>query len=250
MQKAEIKRIGDYLKDLEEGLYVGEKMTEKQKVQFRKKWKGWLEKIGNDLGWLLTSRDIFERVRNIVDSNKRIQSPDLFHRWIIDNYVARVAIGIGRLNDHDSRTISLHRLIKDISENREAITRDYFVSRYDKWLQDKGLADHDFDNFAEKNDKLISLDRLNDDIDLLDKETRLVKDFRNRWIAHFDLNREVERVPTFEDVDKSLQVIDCIFCKYYLLVDGGGMNTRKPVIQYDWEEPLRYAWIEVDEQKQ
>jgi len=225
-------------------------MTEKQKVQLRQKWKGWLEKIGNDLGWLLTSRDIFERVRNIVDSNKRIQSPDLFHRWIVDNYVARVAVGIGRLNDHDSRTISLHRLIKDISENLEAMTRDYFVSRYPDWMQDEGVADHDFDEFAEKNGRLISLGRLDDDIDLLDKETRLVKDFRNRWIAHFDLNREIERMPTFGDVDKSLQVIDRIFCKYYLLVDGGGMKTVKPALQFDWKEPLRYAWIEVDEQKQ
>jgi len=222
-------------------------MTEKQKVQLRQKWKGWLEKIANDLSWLLTSHDIFERVRNIVDSNKRIQSPDLFHRWIIDNYVARVAVGIGRLNDHDSRTISLHRLIKDISENLEAITRDYFVSRYTERMQNKGAGDHDFDTFAEKNSRLISRGRLNDDIDLLDEETRLVKDFRNRWIAHFDLNREIERMPTFGDVDKSLQVIDRIFCKYYLLVDGGGMTTTKPVVQFDWEEPLKYAWINDDQ---
>ncbi len=218
-------------------------MTEKQKVQLRQKWKGWLEKIGNDLGWLLTSNDIFERVRNIVDSNKRIQSPDLFHRWIIDNYVARVAVGIGRLNDHDCRTISLHRLIKDISENLEAMTRDYFVSRYPDWMRDKGVTDHDFDKFAEKNSRLISPGRLNGDIDLLDEETRLVKDFRDQWIAHFDSNREIKRMPTFEDVDKSLQVIDCIFCKYYLLVDGGGMTTRKPALQFDWKEPLKHAWI-------
>jgi hypothetical protein len=223
-----------------------QKMTEEQKTQLRQKWEKWLERIGHDLGWLLTSHDIFEVVQNIVNSNKQIQSPDLFHRWILDNYVARVAIGISRLNDHDRRTISLHRLIKDISENREVITRNYFVSRYPKWMQDRGVANHDFDKFAKRNDEMISFERLNNDIDLLDEETRLIKNFRDQWIAHFDLNREIGQMPTFEDADKALQIIDGIFCKYYLLVDGGGMNTRKPVLQYDWKEPLRHAWIEKD----
>ncbi len=218
-------------------------MTEEQKVELRQKWKQWIKEIGRDLGDLLISQDFFNEVREIVASNEKIQSPSAFHGWIRDNYVETVVIRIVRLNDHSNRTISLHRVIKELSENPEVITRKYFVSRYPKWMQDKGIADIDFNKFAEETEQIINIDRLNVDIEILDTKTSLIKDYRNQCIAHFSKNREIQRLPTFSDIEEALKVIDDIFCKYYLLLEGGGMPTRKPVLQFDWKEPLKHAWI-------
>jgi len=224
-----------------------QKMIEEQKVQLRQKWEAWLERIGTDIGWLLTGRDFFYQVRKIVESNKKIQSPAAFHNWISDNYVAKVTTSITRLTDRHRGTISLYCLIKGILENPGVITRDYYVSGYrDKRLREMGFADRDFDNFADKGRQNVSPDKLYGHIKQLEEATHLIKDFRDQWIAHFDEKREIERMPTFEDVDKALDAIDNIFCKCTLLLKRSAPPTRKPVLQYDWKKPLRYAWIERD----
>jgi hypothetical protein len=160
-----------------------------------------------------------------------------------------VVVRIVRLNDHDNRTVSLHNLIKEILQSPEAITRDYFVSEYPQWIQDMGMGDLDFDKFSELGEQHVSTDKLNADIALLDENTALIKNYRDQWIAHWDQNREIDRLPTFNDVEEAIRVIDNIFCKYYLLLKRAGLTTRKPVLQFDWKEPLRYAWIDMTEEE-
>jgi hypothetical protein len=220
-------------------------MTLKQKVQLRRKWRRWLKIIDNDLGWLLTSHDIFNEVKKIMKANKKIQSPALFYRWIKDNYAARVAIGIRRLVDSDKRAISLYRLIEDISQNRHAITRNYYIGRYrNKRSIKDGLADKDFNNFANKGELLINEKKLDRDMKGLKRETERIKIFANKWVAHYDLKHRIRRMPTFEDVEKAMKVIDDIRMKYHLLLTRSCMRTCKPIIPYDCKEPLRHAWIE------
>jgi hypothetical protein len=228
----------------------GKDMTEEQKTKLRQKWGEWLEIIGNELSWLLTGRDFFYGIRKIVESNKKIQSPSALHNWISDNYVAKVTTGIISLTDRHRGTISLYWLIKGISKNREVITRDYYVSEYrDKCLVEIGVADRDFDKFAKRGEQLIRIDKLNNDIKLLDEKTCLIKTFRDQWIAHFDEKRKIKQMPTFGDVDKALDTIDSIFCDYTLLLKRYSPPTRKPVLQYDWREPLRYPWIEITKEE-
>ncbi len=224
-------------------------MTEQEKVEFRQKWKKWIDKIGQDLGDLLISQDTFKEVAQIVASNKQIQSSPFFFTWIQNNYMDSIVVGLARLNDHDSRTISLHNLIKEIIKNPEAITRDYFVSRYKKWMQDRGIADNDFDKFAEKGNQYISSIKLDKDIKHLDKETQLIKNFRDQWVAHLDVNQATKQLPTHNDVEEALEFLDEIFRRYYMLIDGAGIGTAKPALAFDWKESLTHPWIEMPEEE-
>jgi len=220
-------------------------MTKEQKERLRQKWRGWLDEIGNELGLLLTGRDFFWRLQRIVESNKKIQSPALLHNWIADNYVAKVTTGIIRITGHHRGTISLYWLIKGIENNPDAITREYFVSQWkDEFLKKMGTADSTFDEFAKVGEQLIDPERLARDIEKLDKGMGLVKDFRDQWVAHFDEKRKIDRMPTFRDLDKALDIIDEVWCKYRLLLERCAPDTRKPSVAVDWEEPLRYQWIE------
>jgi hypothetical protein len=230
----------------------GKKMTEQEKVQLRQKWKKWIDKIDHDLGDLLISQDIIKEVSQIAASNKRIQSSPFFFNWIQGNYVDSVVIGIGRLNDDDDRVISLHNLIKEIIENPEVITRDYFVSRYPKWMQDKRLADKHFNTFADGTEQFVNEKKLQADLLFLKDKIRLIKGFRDQWVAHLDKNRPLQQLATHNDVEKSLSTLDEIFRKYYMLIDGGGMATAKPELvfdEFDWKESLRYPWIQMTEEE-
>lgn len=222
-------------------------MNAKQKVNIRRKWRRWLERIGDDVGWLLTSHDIFEEIIKILKFNKNIQAPALLHRWMTDNYAARISLGIRRLSDHDKRAISLYRLIKEIGDNPDALTRNWFISKYPKTMRQMKLADSDFANFANKGEIKVSMTKLKRDMKRLEKDTNRIRKFANKWIAHCDINRTSLQVPTYQDVSRALNDVDKLFCKYFLLLTRGGLNTRKPVLQYDWKEPLRHPWIEMKE---
>ncbi len=224
-------------------------MTSKEKVYLRRKWKRWLDKIGHDLGNLLISKDIHAEIRRIAGFNKQIRSPLLFYNWLVNNYVDSITIGVRRLSDHDRRSISLYRLIEDISENREAITRHYYVSQYPKEMQNDGSADYDYNNFANKKENQISGYKLKIDMGRLKKNAGRIIIFANKWVGHCDLRRKRFRVPTHKDVNNTLRNIDGLFCRYLMLLTQGGMTTRKPVLQYDWKEPLRHAWLTKDYEK-
>ena len=68
-------------------------------------------------------------------------------------------------------------------------------------------------------------------------------------MAHLDKNRPLKQLATHNDVENSLIALDKIFCKYYVLIDGGGMSTAKPTLVFDWKESLRYPWIQMTEEE-
>jgi hypothetical protein len=226
-------------------------MKEEQKEQLRQKWKSWLDEIGNELGWLLVGRDIYYRFKDIVLSNTKIQSPFILHKWIIDNYVAKVTTSIIRLTDKHPGTISLYWLIKGIEKNPDVITRDYFISQWsDKPTREIGTASKTFDMFAKVGEQCVDPEKLNSDIQKLKEETGIIKTFRDKWIAHLDEKQKNERIPSFGNIDKALDIIDEIWRDYNLLLTCSYVpRTRKPGIG-DWEAPLRHPWIEGPEQEE
>ena len=170
-------------------------MTEEQKEQLRQKWRSWLDEIGNELGWLLVGRDIYNRLKEIVLSNNKIQSPDTLHKWIIDNYVAKVTTSIRKMADR-KKSCSLHSLISGIKKNPDVITRNYFISQWrDGPTKKNGIASQTCDQFAKVDEQRVDANKLETDIKMLEKETGLIKDFTDKWVAHWDKNRETVEIP-------------------------------------------------------
>lgn len=222
-------------------------MTESQKEQLRQKWRSWLDEIGHELGWLLTGRDFFWRLQEIVESNKKIQSPHVLHNWIADNYVAKVTTGIRKIVDK-KESVSLYRVIWGIKKNPDVITREYFVGQWhDGVSKQMGIADETFDAFAKAGEQRVDPGRLDADMRELSEGTRLIKVFTDKWIAHWDENRDNVQMPTFGDLDRALDIVDSVWCKYRLLLERSAPDTRKPAMALDWEAPLRHRWIEEPE---
>jgi hypothetical protein len=116
-------------------------------------------------------------------------------------------------------------------------------------MRELGLADCDFNKFANKKDNILNPYKLKRDMRKLERDTERIGKYVNKWVAHCDLKQKKHKIPTFKDVDNTLRDIDQILCKYYMLLTRAGMTTCKPVLQFDWTEPLKYAWIPKDWQK-
>ena len=224
-------------------------LTKEQKKGRRQKWQGQLKEVGRQLGKYLGRHEIYEGILKIVQSNEKIQDPPDICNWMFENYADSVASAIRRLNDDGKGTLSLKRLIQDIRDNRDVITREHFVSDYPEWLQKNGHADADFNSFADYNDNLISVKRLNKDIERLNKGTELIRHYTNKWVAHNVVNRQTTPIPTYKDVAEALTLIDGIFCKYNLLLTRSGSRTRKAERQDDWRQPLTFPWIETTQEE-
>jgi len=224
-------------------------MTSKEKTRIRKKWRRWLQAIGRDIGWLLTSHDVFLAIQEAFKKNKDIRQPTLVYRWITSNYAAQVSTGVRRLVDKDTRTVSLYRLLQDISEHPDVITRRYFVERHirgspkEEQADEAELGHHDCDRFTRKGSDEVNKSKLSADQRRLRRDTRRIGTFVDKWIAHRDADQRRFSVPTYADVGEALRDIDQICCEYALLLTGSDMTTWKPVLQYDWREPLRHPWI-------
>lgn len=50
------------------------------------KWNKWLEKIDQDVSFLLSNQSIFRKFQKIVDNNPKIQSPNVFYAFLADTY--------------------------------------------------------------------------------------------------------------------------------------------------------------------
>lgn len=222
-------------------------MDSKTKKALLRKWRIWLKIIGQDLGELLTAHNIYERVVEIHNNNEHLKKlPTLFFNWIFENYAARLTMGIRRISDKQEDVISLYNLIHQMQKNRDAITRNLYISKYSCRAREEGFADRDYNQFANRNADFLSVYKLTVDLNQIARETNRLRKFANKWIAHTDPKRrkKMRRIPTYEESKKALDSIDRIYCKYYMLLTRGGLRTRKPVLQYDWKEPLRIPWIE------
>jgi hypothetical protein len=54
---------------------------------------------------------------------------------------------------------------------------------------------------------------------------------------------EFKTVPTFDDLDNALNLLEALTIKYLHLLTGKQPETFVPVFQYDWTKIFREPWI-------
>ena len=200
------------------------------------KWLIWIETIHKDAEQLLQSQYIFATYLEIVKNNPDIESPSDFHWWTRDNYVSYITMSIRRQAEwKDPDIVSLGKLLHEIQESPEIVTRKWYIStfQYD-W------GDTDFTKVAgtgECFDPAIA----QKDLDTLTTLSQNITKFADRKIAH----NSKQPVPTvkFEEVDTFIAEFEKILKKYILLFTASGYTGLRPIHQYDWEEIFTKPWI-------
>lgn len=208
------------------------------------KWLRWVDVIHKDTESVLLNKSIHGRYLEIVKENIDIQSPSDFHEWTIRNYGSYVVMAIRRQLDVDDDVISLKRLLTEIKDSPQLLTKQWFRSLYSNSdnnlpIPIESFADGDFESHA---GSMEHFDPAIAEADLLKLETlgKTITHYANKQIAH---RTKVKTRVTFSEINAFLEEFENILKKYILLFTASGYTSLTPVFQYDWEVIFTKVWI-------
>src|ERR1700724_1522079 len=95
-----------------------------------RKWLKWLKVIHDEVKDLVTSKDIFWKVQNIIKTNRRIHQPSAFYSYLGNTYVSHAVMGVRRQLKVDTQSVSFARLLEEIVDSPQTLSREYYVSLY------------------------------------------------------------------------------------------------------------------------
>ncbi len=204
-------------------------------------WNKWLDVIYSEIRSLSVNRNIFWEVQNIIKNNPKIQKPNVFYEFLGSVYVASALMGVRRQAKIDKDSISFARLLKEICDTPEVLSRTCFVALY-KGSMVEQFADRDFDKFAGKTGSHVDPDLVKLDLEKLKAKVQKCEKYADQRVAHFD-KRAIKSIPTFTDLDECIDFLEELMKKYYLLFRAKSLVSILPVYQYDWKAIFREPWL-------
>ncbi len=213
--------------------------------KLRKKWRSWLPAMSADLSHLLGKREVFWELQEIAKENPKILKEGTFFNWMCNNYIAAATLEVRSFTDQHNDVRSLWRLLYEILEHPKVINRRCHRTLYKGMPKDLhfDMANSTFNNVAGVHREFLTQNSIRKDLRELEDCSERVRKFANKRIAHRTSAGEIRRHPNFNELDKAMDTIDRIFCKYNLLLTAQGMSSTFATRQYDWMETLHEAWV-------
>ena len=213
------------------------------------KWRRWNERIGSEMvEEIFTNRAAY---REWIEMLKR--NPEIPHSDIIDfqigNYGRSQAVAVRRQTDVGRQSVSLGRLLQELSSDNGLITREWWVGQYEWGHQERG--DTDFDQFAYLDPKSpdksetgaeLSQRKVEHDIERLNAEAAMIRKYVDKVIAHSDEKADRVEIPTLSDLDAAIDVLGNVFHTYNLLLTTGWLMRLDATPQFDRLAPFRMPW--------
>ncbi len=243
---------------------MNQKFEKSQKLE---KWLEWIEKIHNDIQALVEDANMFWEVQDIIRENPRIQKPNTFYSYLARTYFSHAAAGIRRQTELQKDSISFVRLLDEIAKNPEVLSLDYFNSLCPHsngpdldqvvgkaGLEAVGIVDtsqlkeiikmDDFAPYADASGMYVCPQMAKDDKARLESKAKILAEFVDRRIAHWD-KRKPKVVPTFKELDDCIKLIDQTYVKYHFLFHAESIDTLMPTYQYEWKSIFCEPWLKV-----
>jgi len=205
------------------------------------KWNEWLDIIYSEITDLSINRHIFREVQNIIKNNLKIQKPSSFYEFLGSVYAASALMGIRRQVKIDGDSISFARLLKEICDTPEILSRNRFVALY-KENMDRRFADRDFDRFAGKVKCHVDPDLVKSDLKNFKDKVKKCEKYADQRVAHID-KRAMKNIPTHKNLDDCIDLLEELMKKYYLLFRAKSLVSILPIFQYDWKAIFRERWL-------
>ena len=166
-----------------------------------------------------------------------------WYEWLRTMYAHYIVMAVRRELDRGADAPNMYRLLHQISKRPEVLSR----TRYKAFWNDSDMVrtlgvnlwDKPFTEMAGPGD-FIDPAIVKRDIAELDRQARLVILYANRIVAH----RTPESVPaTLTHVNDSLEGIERILKKYYVLLTGRSLMAAEPSILVPWQRAFEQPWI-------
>ena len=211
--------------------------------ELRDRWGRWLQRCSNDIIVLHGHQGSWDELRAVVDANIHIPVPNHVMDFVADLYAIVIAVGVRRQADRADDVANLRRLIDDVARHPAALPREWFVARYPEFMRDQG--ERDFDKFTKPGGAFVDPAIIRDDLARLGAIGARVKRYVDQHLAHSAENLTAP-IPKYSDLRECLSGLDQLLRRYYLLVDGGGLTSSTPTMQYNFQLPLIVPWAPND----
>lgn len=212
----------------------------KKRTLTYRRWVRWWNLLFDDIKTIAHHRDLYRQVTAMVEANPALHVPSAFYDWMQLAYVTSQASAIRRLVDWDRRSVSLIRLIEEIADHPEVISRRRFVGLYRGHLPTR-FGHRGFERVARSGTDMVAprlIRRHRRDLLIAHRRLRI---FVNKYVAHRD-KRPMRRLPTYADLDRCVDVVERLGKEFSFILKAEGTSVV-PVMPYDWKKPFRVAWI-------
>lgn len=209
------------------------------------KWLRWMDVIKSEVQDLVMAKRTFHEIQQLIKDNQELQLENSFYGYLSRTYVSHVVIGLRRQVKCDEQSISMARLFEELIEAPQVLSRKYYVGLY-KGSVVENFADQDFNKFATPGSPYIDPTLVITNLARLREATKRCEDFADKRVAHRD-KREPKELPTFNEVDECIALLDELYVHYFMLFHASHMNSLLPTRQYDWKAIFRIPWIPHDE---
>jgi|GEM_PF-3548542 len=190
-------------------------------------WKRWLKKdLLPEIRYLMTLKIVYRKMAEIFANSQKYPANSYLYWWAGQVHSASIVAGIYRLIDKRPDVISLHRLLIEVKENPELISR----RAYTRWpvkypnhtrnILAKSRLNREFTQMAGSG-KHLNRSVVDLDIKQIDNISDKLEKFRHKFIGHHASNqRRYRAMPTFKQAHDSIDELERIFNKYYQLISG------------------------------
>jgi hypothetical protein len=220
------------------------------------KWDSWLGAIHDEALALHRNRGIFWGVQGMIRLNPSLHRPSSFYGFLGSVYSQASVIAIRRQAEDNKQSISMARLLREMSEHPSFLTRARFRAMYPEKEtvivyepngahaeeMDLGIADEDFNRFAAPGAETIDPGIVRKDRESLEQKAAICSDYADQRVAHYD-TKPTAATPKFQDVNEAIDLLGEFVKKYFLLFRATGITSLDPVFQGDWRAIFREPWI-------
>ena len=223
--------------------------------QLFRKWGDWLNRIDEDLlQELLINHHYFEQFREVIKPYKGSCHKAELATWITQGQLAFLCTAIRRMTEKQQeqksqkkkeqkrqkksdprRIISLWKLLDDLANHADLLTRERFRQLYPNSVGSK-FADRDFDKIAGKGVGSLTKAKIEADIAEMKSSVESVKRLTDKVIAHTEQNRSIIGLPsTYGELHRLVLWLKKLYGKYHLLIKAR-VYPPPPLDDYDLSE--------------
>ncbi|MFJ7911395.1 hypothetical protein [Kitasatospora sp. NPDC096204] len=219
------------------------------------KWQKWcatFDAAENDIRTLFHNRHVWTTIEDMwVRSGTEIQLNTITQNWFIRLYVNTQCTGIRRECDEDTRTSSLARCLRRLTETPGLTSR----ARYEAAImanpeikdEHKASVVRGYDDFAlAPGTACLDQDRIEADLAALHAAAETTRYYTNKIIAHRQITDEKITLSWF-DLNRALNTVGGVLKRYYRLRHpGSSLGNLGVDLPLGWEQPFRAAWCPED----
>lgn len=220
----------------------------KNQNELIKQLKDDFESIESEVIRMMGNKGVFQEIIEISKMNSQINKGNSFWDLLKESYVALMVSAVCRQIDTDERSTSLVNLLRTILFNPtviQSLNKEWYSEQYHRdddifpgFMEGIGKGDFE-EHFGTK--EYVDPAIVYMDLKKLEEDTKEIKKYRNKRIAHFDKKESLFKA-NYDDLHKAMETVRSIASKYYLLLKQGG-NDLIPTDQTDWQEILTVPWI-------